>query len=321
LVVYHIIFMLAAVFQFVITLDAIYNQNSIELVSIAIINGGLFGYSIMQYQQARSFFNRVSNIAITEKAGKLAQANFTDHDTIFIITMLASALFFLLFIWQGYKLHKDFGWSIYKRIGADAKLRDMYKMYFVLLMLLKLDVFFYASFALQFLVVVLFNHSESSTTEITLHVVVAAFMMSILIFLAVRAVKTENSQLLIAFLIGNVACICYLAYKLSQALSEQRFETVRKSITFTIVLDILLGIATFIVAFLCYRNFGSGLKPHLSKPKSQTKNAYDTGAPISNPYPLNQTGHFNVDVAPPAEIEVHHTPNFANEGTKRWTLE
>jgi hypothetical protein len=41
-----------------------------------------------------------------------------------------------------FSLYKQFGWNIYKKIGADVNMQKIYKTMLVFVMLLKLDLFF-----------------------------------------------------------------------------------------------------------------------------------------------------------------------------------
>ncbi len=41
-----------------------------------------------------------------------------------------------------FKLYQQFGWNIYKKIGADIKVQKIYKTTLIFVMLLKLDLFF-----------------------------------------------------------------------------------------------------------------------------------------------------------------------------------
>ncbi|KAI9144255.1 hypothetical protein BKA69DRAFT_1122504 [Paraphysoderma sedebokerense] len=303
LAVYHIIFMLAAIFQLIIMVDAVHKENSIELISVAIINFGLFVYSVMQHTLAKAYFSRfaIARDSTNSVALKRALDNFGSTEAIYIITMVVSGIFALLFLYQGYKLHKDFGWSIYKRIGADIGMRDMYKVYFVLMMLLKLDVFFYASFSLQFLIILLLQDKGQITMDVVVHIILSLTMIIILIILAVRAVKHENTVLIALFLLGTVGCLAYLGVKLNQAQIERRFDSVRNSVSLSIGICLLLGFVTFIAASLCWRNFGKGLKPHLSR-STQRKQASDDSS----------------------EAFQHHLDNVGYNPSpyeKRWSLE
>ncbi|KAI9187817.1 hypothetical protein H9P43_002208 [Blastocladiella emersonii ATCC 22665] len=275
LFVYHIIYMLATCLQLFFTFDSILHQNSVELVALNTINLGLFGYSLMQFFQSVSTFNALNDIlalpALLKSAAPTAAAAakglVLKTTSIFHIpSMVVSLLFLAGGAAATYKLHHDFGWAIYKRIGANIGLRRQMMHYFFLMMLLKLDIFFYSTFSLQFLVIQTFADAPMSNTII--HVGVSFIMIFVLVILCMRGVRSENARLMQAFMVGTVGCMGYLAYKLWQATTEARFEPVKRSILFSIVVCLILALATLVNSFICYRNFGTGLKEHVSRQAS-----------------------------------------------------
>jgi hypothetical protein len=60
----------------------------------------------------------------------------------------------VLFVLLSYRLYKEFGWKMFKRIGADPIMKSMYRDYQILLLLTKFDVFFVLAFGIQFLVLI-----------------------------------------------------------------------------------------------------------------------------------------------------------------------
>ncbi|KAI9221610.1 hypothetical protein BC828DRAFT_366062 [Blastocladiella britannica] len=276
--VYHVIFMLATLLQLYITLDSVLHQNSVELISLTILNVGLFGYAVMQFFQGRDYFGTIVPKVVP---------GFDVPTNVFHIPSIVVSLAFLVGTAAlSYKLHQVYGWAIYKRIGADIGLRRQMMHYFFLMMLLKIDVFFYASFSLQFLVTGIISttngSSSLSTFEIGLHVVVSVVMIVSLYMLCVSAVRQEHSNLMLTFMAGTVCTMGYLVWKLIQVNDQTaRFQSVKKSITFSIVFCLVLAVATTINAFVCYRNFGTGLKQHLGKQAGERRRAAARQASVS----------------------------------------
>ncbi|KAL7751427.1 hypothetical protein RI367_003287 [Sorochytrium milnesiophthora] len=276
LTVYHVIFIMASLFQLFIVADALLSQNSIELVALNTMNFGLFIYSIMQLVQERSFATLVNN-ALSQLSSDAA--TFTEPTVLMIINTVATLVFMAAGVWLSWKLHREFGWQIYKRIGADISLRKQMMAYFFLMMLLKLDVFFYFTFSLQFLVVVVVQ-SDTSKSQIALHLIVSVIMIVVLIWAAVRAVRNEQPMFMYAFMVGSVGCMVYLIIKLAEVQSsspdnQKRFDAVRKSLTFAIVMCLLLAALTLANAWVCLRNFGRGLKRHIGTVQRGDKSAAD----------------------------------------------
>ena len=159
LLVYQVLFICAQLFQLYLCADAILNLSVIQLVATALFNTALFGYSIMQ-------FNQAANIISSEDFSHLQSVvpNLSPHPTkpYEFAVMASMALFVAVWIPLAFKLYKVFGWSIFKEMGADISLRKHLQLYHIFLMLLKLDVFFFFGFDLQFLVLVLIDQKNES---------------------------------------------------------------------------------------------------------------------------------------------------------------
>jgi hypothetical protein len=233
----------------VVTFDSVINQNSIELIAVNILNAGLFGYSYIQFIQAESLFSEINNL--------FRDSTLSSSPTTFIISpfhipaIVVSGVFFIGTLALSFKLHRQYGWAIYKRIGADIGLRRQMMFYFFLMMLyvlfilqrfrvrnvvcnfilsnplmcgflipsrLKIDVFFYFTFSLQFLVIG--SSSKSDTSDLAIHVVVSLAMIFLLLFLCIRGIRTENEHLMYGFMLGTVGCMAYLSYKMYQVNKE-----------------------------------------------------------------------------------------------------
>ncbi|KAJ3370449.1 hypothetical protein GGF31_004035 [Allomyces arbusculus] len=271
--VYHYIFMIATLLQLFFTFDSVLNQNSIELVALNIINLGLFGYSIIQYTQAQTIFGDLNKGLKDRDPTWPALA---ETSVFHIPSMVVSLVFLLGTAWLAYKLHREYGWAIYKRIGADIGLRRQMMAYFFLMMIIKIDVFFYFTFSLQFLVIGFLGKSDS--TDMTIHIVVSVVMIFVLVFLVIRGTRTESDWYMWAFMAGTIACMAYLSYKFYQALTEDRFLPVVKSISFSIVLCLIVALVTLINAFICFRNFGAGLIHYIGKDAHERRRQQEAAA-------------------------------------------
>ncbi|KNE72428.1 hypothetical protein AMAG_16478 [Allomyces macrogynus ATCC 38327] len=259
--------------QLFFTFDSVLNQNSIELVALNIINLGLFGYSIIQYTQAQTIFGDLNKGLKDRDPTWPALA---ETSVFHIPSMVVSLVFLLGTAWLAYKLHREYGWAIYKRIGADIGLRRQMMAYFFLMMIIKIDVFFYFTFSLQFLVIGFLGKSDS--TDMTIHIVVSVVMIFVLVFLVIRGTRTESDWYMWAFMAGTIACMAYLSYKFYQALTEDRFLPVVKSISFSIILCLLVALVTLINAFICFRNFGAGLIHYIGKDAHERRRQQEAAA-------------------------------------------
>ncbi|KAJ3105257.1 hypothetical protein HDU97_008280 [Phlyctochytrium planicorne] len=173
------------------------------------------------------------------------------------------AAFQIAFIFLAYKLYIEFGWKIYKKIGADPEMRTMFRVYQIFLMLLKLDVFFIFGFGIQFLVLVIIP----TDPEFALTIAAIPVLMTFLA-LAVYAVRREDKWIMALFMFGLLLGLAYFVFKLVRIYTQmEKYQFTKKYLTFFACICILMVSLTFGTALYCYRSFGKGLKQHLAAPE------------------------------------------------------
>ncbi|KAI8817762.1 uncharacterized protein EV422DRAFT_204803 [Fimicolochytrium jonesii] len=265
LTVYHVLFIAAQVFQWVLAVDAVYTYSMIELVSTTLFNVALLAYSGLQYKQATDIADKIG------ATGLVPSGTLDTHSTatLEIIILCAMAVFVTGWVVLSQRLYRVFGWSIFKELGADISVRNRLKLYHIYLMLLKLDVFFFIGFDVQFLALVIMSGRGSvSESEKWIHGLVAIPFTLALLVVAYLAVRRESKLLMTATLLGLAGGIGYLISKLvdvSQNGSTSKYSGSRRSLTFFEGITLALCVATFVFALLTFRNFGKGLKEQLSK--------------------------------------------------------
>lgn len=81
-------------------------------------------YSIIQYHQSATLFDTDNaNVQLTVAyLGDSYHASKWAEITMIVIMLLSSIIFCFL----AYKLYLEFGWHIYKKIGADLTMRGMW---------------------------------------------------------------------------------------------------------------------------------------------------------------------------------------------------
>jgi hypothetical protein len=186
-----------------------------QIIVLACFNFLLWSYGGIQYYQTTN----ASKDFISFKMTKLSDIDLQFSPivipiTLTIIFLLAATSIFFSFI--AHKLYQEYGWSLYKRIGADVQMKKMYKVYHVFVLMLKLDVFFFLMFSVQllFLVIIFSTSHASSTQDIIIHVITSILAGSVLLVLAYWAVKNENRWGVISFIVGCIGTLGYFIYKL-----------------------------------------------------------------------------------------------------------
>ena len=109
---------------------------------------------------------------------------------------------------------------------------DILYLYHIYVMLLKIDVFFFLGFDIQFLLLIL---KEQTQQAIILHCLISFPGTLIALILAYYAVRKENRMMLYATLVICIGLIGYLSSKLYDiwgASDNARFDSSKNSLTF-----------------------------------------------------------------------------------------
>ncbi|KAI9592135.1 hypothetical protein BDF19DRAFT_452416 [Syncephalis fuscata] len=253
---YFAIFLAAQIFQLVLVADAIRMQNTIQIIGSFAFNICLFTYSILQYFQIDSVLNEISSSTDNEKLWKLCQS-------LLIPVILVTAICQIIYGWLAFRLYQEFGWTIYKNIGADLQKRRMYRDYHICIMVLKLDFFFFMGFGIQLLVLAI----DSQVYEYVL--TIAALPISLLaIMMANYALKREKKKTMRVVFVCLLAASAYFIAKIYiiwKPSNKAKYELIKKYLTSFAVLALLAVVATIAISIRCYKNFGRGLRPYLMR--------------------------------------------------------
>ncbi|GJJ71314.1 hypothetical protein EMPS_03664 [Entomortierella parvispora] len=268
---YLIVFVFAQIFQWVMTWDAVRAQNTIELIGIVAFNLCCLAYSIFEISQIR---NALWTSA--EKGFFVSTTIAMDfNDTVkpfLIVVVVILALTQILCTWFAYQLFQEFGWKIYKKIGADPNMKKMYRAYQIYLVLIKLDLFFFVGFSIQFIYLTLTKRSEDPEYWITIFVLPATLLI---LWVAVYAVRHESRKWMWTFLFSMLCGVVYCVFKVVRMYYGPKvpnYDGVQKFLTLFASLCLVTLLLTIVNAVICFRNFGKGLKPHLMRDNRQAQN-------------------------------------------------
>ncbi|KAL1925205.1 uncharacterized protein VTP21DRAFT_88 [Calcarisporiella thermophila] len=253
--VYLIIFVFSQVFQFILVWDAVVHKNTIQIIGFAVSNLCCFIFSIFQFSQIQ---DSLKTGFITVDSAEIYQEIKLKLIGVTIVTGGTE----IAYLYLGWQLYKDFGWQIYKKIGADPQMKNMYRAYQIFLMLLKLDIFFFLGFSIQFLVLIL---QPGGDIEFPLTILAIPLTIAILL-IAVWSVRHESRTMMIIFLMGLVGGMIYFIFKLVRMYDpsqELKYQHIVLFLTAFAVLSFIALVLTFVNAIVCWMNFGKGLKQHL----------------------------------------------------------
>lgn len=148
---------------------------------------------------------------IREIGGSLSQqTGFSDIPinvlTTIIPCVIAAAE--LAYIGLGWKIYTEFGWQVYKFLGADRQIKRMYAQFQVFECLVKFDVFFWVAFCVQLIWLVL------QKQDWEYYVTVAALPLSIIVLVEGNlAARHENKWMMYTFISGCFGALVYFVYK------------------------------------------------------------------------------------------------------------
>ncbi|RUP46880.1 hypothetical protein BC936DRAFT_146424 [Jimgerdemannia flammicorona] len=185
-----------------------------------------------------------------------------------IVLTFVMIVFALFLMFLAYKLYRQYGWLIYKRIGANIAMQGHFKTYQIFVMLMKLNIFFELGFSVFYLIGMAINNSNWEVNAyspglLIFHATVTGMILPML-FIAYHALRNENHYLMWFFIIFNLTAISDFVYILGHSISPNPDENWFFWI-FIVFVSIVLAIITTIYGFLVKGNFGKGLKTHLNQ--------------------------------------------------------
>lgn len=116
--VYLMIFLFSQLFQLYLIWDALIQQNTIQIIGFILFNWCTFAYAVFE------------NVQLAEAKSNRSKFNLPINWDAMTPCVIASAVVIglcgIFYTWVGFKLYREFGWKIYKKIGADPKMKSMY---------------------------------------------------------------------------------------------------------------------------------------------------------------------------------------------------
>ncbi|CAG8569367.1 18725_t:CDS:10 [Acaulospora morrowiae] len=251
------IFMVFQLFQLWFCLNAVYNQNTFQIITIAVINFLCGLCSIVQILEIRKWSSDLNAAcgAVVPNFDK----DFGSYDVPLVVCLV---IFSLIIAFLSWKLYQQFGWNIYKRIGADIRMQKIYKTILIFVLYLKLDLFFILVTAVE--VFMSFNIDTPQTNNFIFvlpkglyyfHMFVT-IMILLLEVLAYYALRREWKIGMIVYLVLSLCTVVDFIVLLKFAT-----KTITQSWYFFILLvvvAIVLSLLTWVWALLVTRDFDKG---------------------------------------------------------------
>jgi len=255
---YLAMFALAEVFELVMAIDALKMRNTIQLVGIIVFHIGLVVFAALQVHEAHTALVFSNADPCTSFIGCDGPGTLWRKVEPFLIVtpcIIALSWFVMLFFVRA--LFSEFGWAIFRVVGANPTMKAMYQWYQIMICLLKFDFFCFTGVTIQLLIIVL----QKNSAEFALTIIAIPVVLVLLIGCSI-ALRREVKWLMTISLILMLASETYFIYKLVrfyEPASEAQYETTRATLTTFTIVAFLMLFGTFAVGLRCFSDFDKGL--------------------------------------------------------------
>ncbi|CAG8801973.1 19130_t:CDS:2, partial [Dentiscutata erythropus] len=265
--IYHSIFIISLFFQILLVVDALWNRNTVQIVALVVFNllslvyAGiqLYEHQILEDQGTQNATYAPTN-PIFSKDDRTAPKTYyearmrpIEHTMIGLISAFSIYLAVM-----SYLLTKEFGWENYRTYSADIRVRDAFWNLTILQTLIKMDVFFIGSYALQ-----LIPSQQLGYYSSIVEIVLVFFFGTIMLLISWFSVAMEMKYLLLSAINLYSISLIYWVYRIITIAhpSEDKFdpyEFTRRFLIFFLVITTVLLIVTIFYSIICVRNMMRG---------------------------------------------------------------
>ncbi|KAF0560072.1 conserved fungal protein [Gigaspora margarita] len=268
--IYHAIFIISLFFQILLVVDALWRRNSVQIVALVIFNLLSLAYAGIQLNQHQILEEQGTNKASYNPKDPMFQKGDAyrntpkdyfeprmrpiEHTIIGLISVFSIYLAFM-----SYLLTKEFGWENYRTYSADVRVRDAFWNLTILQTLIKMDVFFIGSYALQLIPSNQIGY-YSKVPEIAL----VFFFGTLILLISWVSVMYEMKYLLLSAINLYGISVIYWAYRLisiciPSSSETDPYEFTRRFLIFFLAVILILVLITVLYSIICFRNMMRGL--------------------------------------------------------------
>ncbi|SAL95511.1 hypothetical protein [Absidia glauca] len=236
-------------------------QNAAEVCVLAILYvlcAILGGLQIMDSQRWMAVLKYATTISLTPLRTAL---------TVEIVLTVLLGLFSLSFGFMSYKMTGEFGWMIYKKIGADQAVKQMYTVFQYFVLCLKIDIFVEFLVSVFYLIQFVIKSGEMDWHSWVFLVVTVLMLPNL--YLGRLAVSRESRMQMILFIFFQGVVIFEFVLVLTQTLSDSWYIWIC-----FVILGILFAVVTSILGAICMHNFERGLHAYVQRGADKKKNAH-----------------------------------------------
>ncbi|KAG0801159.1 hypothetical protein G6F22_001525 [Rhizopus arrhizus] len=221
--------MIAQLFTVGLVVDAIYQRNTIQLIALVAFELGMAAYSFIQFHQSSTLFSEDGS-GLSHYLGDAYHnskwAQITQACTMCISTCI--------FCFLAYKLYLEFGWHIYKKIGADLAMRELIE-------------------------------------HIILSCVISILAL-ISAYWGLRRERKPQMYMFFFSCLTSMAYYIYTLVQIAQ--NPSKFLGSKAFLTFFLCVNLVLILVSVPIGVICLRNFNLGLMNHISHATASATSAH-----------------------------------------------
>ncbi|KAF8329159.1 uncharacterized protein EI90DRAFT_3146049 [Cantharellus anzutake] len=257
---YFALFILAQLFHLVLTFDALRLRNIIQVIGLLLFQGAITIFAGIQIEQTHT--------ALVTNPGANCQQYYVTCSgpgslwsvlaPFQVVTPVISGVSFIILCYFAWKLYHEFGWAVFRMVGADPQLKNMFRYYQIMIVLLKFDYFAFIGVTMQLLILVVTHNSAQFVLTI-----IALPVVFVLLLACGVAVTKEIKWLMLISMALMLTSEAYFIYKFTRLFEPQtkgEYVTTRKTLGVFLGAAFLLLLSTFCVSIKCFRDFNKGLK-------------------------------------------------------------
>ncbi|ORX55024.1 hypothetical protein DM01DRAFT_1407075 [Hesseltinella vesiculosa] len=238
--------------------DATIYQNTAEILALSVMNVICSILAALEVVDGNKWLTLLQNT--TYDTFPLNMAKKLEISLSVVVLGFALVLAYL-----SYQMSRQFGWNIYKKIGADIQIQRMYRLFQFFVLSLKVDIF--TGFLVSIFYLIQFALKQGIMWESGIQLVVTILMLPMLYF-ARTAGSTESIGRMVTFLTFECIVLVHYVLILTQTLEPGNYW-------YTWIVLVFVGIATDVITIglgvMCMRNFDKGLQPFVQRGRNKHK--------------------------------------------------
>ncbi|EGG10060.1 uncharacterized protein MELLADRAFT_71040 [Melampsora larici-populina 98AG31] len=240
---YLIIFIIAAALSFILVLDSIMSQDVIQLIALCAFNLFMTCYGAVLPVQLWKALQETNIPAMKKLQGWLQVVPCVMGASTLLMTILTISI------------HKEFGWDIYKQMGANMQLKRAGQYRAVFSILQKFNSFFFLGAMIQYAVLGQDVGWRAALTSITVMLVCTFIMVS-----AAIAISQEIRWPLWLSHLGSFCMLAYVSYLLAKVVPQPQFSAGHRTLRFFLIVSLLSLVCVMVVSEICAKTFGLGMR-------------------------------------------------------------